>query len=120
MAQAELTLYQVAKQMVLSEEKMDTIAANRAILSVAEQLQGGYYMLICPDLRQYVVFNISYKADDQTILQNLSEVLFNRGQLLMLDDDNADKNIWEFWVQDKYTGEPYMYQLTPYEVIEVI
>lgn len=113
--QAQLTLYDVAKQMVLNEEVMDTIAANIKIQEFSSTVKNNtYYMLFNPDLRQYVVFHVTNKDN---LAKELQEVLLNRGQLLLID--NSEKGVCEFWVKDKFDNEPYMYQFYQYEVVEV-
>lgn len=114
--EASLTLYDMAKQMVANESILDPILANKEISSIAALMNERYYMLICPDLRQYVVIHINKKKN---IAKELLSLLNNRGQLLLIDREEESKNVWEFWLKDIYDNEIYMYQLTPYEIVEV-
>ena len=118
----EISLYSVAKQLVENETPIDPIQFNREMISVAEKIYLGsdqYYFLICPDLRQYVMFHVNDYSTVESIQKEISETLLNRGTILLIDKDNEDKKIWEFWIKDVFDNQNYMYQLTPYEVVEV-
>jgi hypothetical protein len=74
-----------------------------------------YYMLICPDNRQYVIFHID--GEDSTPSSIKDEVILtlkNRGEIIDIDMTHKDEKIWEIWIKDKYTNDLYMYQLTDY------
>lgn len=114
--EASLTLYDMAKQMVANESIMDPLLVNKEISSISKLMDDKYYMLICPDLRQYVIMHINKKSN---IEKELSSLLNNRGQILLIDREEEKKKVWEFWLKDIYNNEIYMYQLTPYEVVEV-
>lgn len=118
----EISLYSLAKQLVENETPIDPIQFNREMISVAEKIYLGsdkYYFLICPDLRQYVMFHVNDYSTVESIQKEISETLLNRGTILLIDKDNEDKKIWEFWIKDIFDNQNYMYQLTPYEVVEV-
>ena len=118
----EISLYSLAKQLVENETPLDPIQFNREMTSVAEKIYLGsdqYYFLICPDLRQYVMFHVNDYSTVESIQKEISETLLNRGTILLIDKDNEDKKIWEFWIKDIFDNKNYMYQLTPYEVVEV-
>lgn len=117
----QLTLYDMAKQMVANEEAMDTILLNKNILEISKKMNDKYYLLICPDLRQYVFLSLSTSACPEKIRQELFSILVNRGDVLLIDNTNEEKEIWEFWIKDKFDGEIYMYQLTNYtnQTVEV-
>lgn len=122
MEQAALTMYEMAKQMVANETPLDPIQFNRIISDVSNQMEkNSYYLLLCPDLRQYVFLHINESTTNENIQKELSDILLNRGKILLIDDDAADKQIWEFWLQDKYDEQIYMYQLVNYteQTVEV-
>ena len=110
--EGSITLYEMAKQ-------MDMICLNKKLIELAKRMinKKEYYMLICPDNRQYVVFHINNSTTTEKIKDNLLEVLLNRGSVLLVDEEKND--IVEFWLKDKFTDNIYMYQLIPYEVVEV-
>ena len=117
--EGSITLYEMAKQMVAIEKQMDMICLNKKFIELAKKMinKKEYYMLICPDNRQYVVFHINNSTTTEKIKDNLLEVLLNRGSVLLVDEEKND--IVEFWLKDKFTDNIYMYQLIPYEVVEV-
>lgn len=114
--EASLTLYEIAKQMVENESARDPILVNRELNEISKLMDEKYYMLICPDTRQYVVMHINHR---NKIVSELQTLLNNRGTILLIDREEEKKKVWEFWLKDKYDNEIYMYQLTPYEVVEV-
>lgn len=114
--QASLTLYEIAKQMIENETAKDPILVHRELDEISKLMNEEYYMLICPDTRQYVVMHISHR---NKIASELQSLLNNRGTILLIDREEEKKNVWEFWLKDAYDNEIYMYQLTPYEIVEV-
>lgn len=116
-----ITLYDMARQMVANEEKLDVIALNKKLLEISKEMilieDTKYFFLICPDLRQYVMMHINQNSTFESVSKELLEIFCNRGDVLLIDP--AAENVWEFWIKDKYDENIYMYQLTPYEVLEV-
>lgn len=123
MAETQITLYEMAKQMVANETPMDPIQFNIEMKTVAEKICLGlnnYYFLICPDLRQYVMFHLNIgNSTFESVQKEISETLLNRGSILLIDKEKENENIWEFWIKDIYDESIYMYQLVPYEVLEM-
>lgn len=116
------SLYEINKQLMANEKTIDPILANQKLNQIAKKMikDKGYYLLICPDLRQYVFFYVNPDNSTTTsAYSNLSEVLNNRGIIHDIDDLKESEGIWEIWIKDIYDNNLYMYQLTKYEAIEV-
>lgn len=119
--EAQMNMYDMAKQLVENETPLDAISLNKEYIRIAEEMLSNnntkFFFLICPDNRQYVMLQITENSTVDTIRQNLTKIFQNRGTVFFIDKEKF--GIVEFWVKDIFTGENYMYQLTPYEVVEV-
>ena len=115
-------LYDFNKNAMKQEKPIDAILANKRLSKISREMKekGNYYFMICPDNRQYIMFHVDEKSTCYNIQDELTEVLNNRGKLIDIDMTNSDKQIWEFWIEDKFTNELYMYQLVNYskDIIE--
>ena len=115
-------LYDFNKNAMKQEKPIDAILANKRLSEISREMKekGNYYFMICPDNRQYIMFHVDEKSTCYNIQDELTEVLNNRGKLIDIDMTNSDKQIWEFWIEDKFTNELYMYQLVNYskDIIE--
>lgn len=115
-------LYDFNKNAMKQEKPIDAILANKRLSKISKEMKekGNYYFMICPDNRQYIMFHVDEKSTCYNIQDELTEVLNNRGKLIDIDMTNSDKQIWEFWIEDKFTNELYMYQLVNYskDIIE--
>lgn len=113
-------LYDFNKNAMKQEKPIDSILANKRITDICNTMYistgvDSYYMLICPDNRQYVIFHID--GENSTPLSIKNEVILtlkNRGEIIDIDMTHKDEKIWEIWIKDKYTNDLYMYQLTDY------
>lgn len=113
-------LYDFNKNAMKQEKPIDAILANKRITDICNTMYistgtDSYYMLICPDNRQYVIFHID--GENSTPLSIKNEVILtlkNRGEIIDIDMTHKDEKIWEIWIKDKYTNDLYMYQLTDY------
>lgn len=113
-------LYEFNKNAMKQEKPIDAILANKRITDICNTMYistgiDSYYMLICPDNRQYVIFHID--GENSTPLRIKNEVILtlkNRGEIIDIDMTHKDEKIWEIWIKDKYTNDLYMYQLTDY------
>ena len=113
-------LYEFNKNAMKQEKPIDAILANKRITDICNTMYmntetDSYYMLICPDNRQYVIFHIN--GENSTLSSIKDEVistLKNRGEIIDIDITHKDNEIWEIWIKDKFTDEIYMYQLTNY------
>lgn len=113
-------LYDFNKNAMKQEKPIDAILANKRITDICNTMYistgiDSYYMLICPDNRQYVIFHID--GENSTPLSIKNEVILtlkNRGKIIDIDMTHKDEKIWEIWIKDKYTNDLYMYQLTDY------
>lgn len=114
MAELQTTVRDVVGSLVEKYEKpLDPIEFNRRLKEVCKLLTNKYYLLICPDLRQYVFIDIQHN-DVDSIYDVMYDILTNRGQVVMIDRDNEDKSIWEFWIKDKFDEQLYFYQFRDY------
>lgn len=110
------TLYEVNQNIISQQKPMDPILVNRKLAYISDLVADGYWMLMCPEVRQYVVLHIDNPDNTYPVLR---EILSNRGIVIDIDSTNENDLIWEFWIKDIYDGVIRMYQLTPYEVVEV-
>ena len=115
-------LYEFNKNVIKSQEPIDTILANRRINEIAESMyflnnkyiEDALFFMICPDNRQYILFKIDNDSSIRSICDSLYEVIKNRGKIIDIDMTHKDEYIWEIWIEDRFTKELYMYQLTNY------
>ena len=109
-------LYDFNKNAIKQEKPIDAILANKRLSEISRAMKenGNYYFMICPDNRQYIMFHVDEKSTCYSVQDELTEVLNNRGKLIDIDMTNSNKQIWEFWIEDKFTNELYMYQLINY------
>ena len=98
------------------ETPVDPVKFVREIDAIAEKLiDAKYLLLVCPDLRQYVFMDNSVISGDVKRLSlTLQEIFLNRGQVVLIDRDNEEQNVWEFYIKDKFDGKLYFYQLVDY------
>jgi hypothetical protein len=102
------------------EKPIDAILANKRITDICNTMYistgaDSYYMLICPDNRQYVIFHIDEEnSTPSSIKDEVISTLKNRGEIIDIDMTHKNNEIWEIWIKDKFTDEIYMYQLTNY------
>ena len=104
---AEMTLYDYAKQVVVQEVPMDPITFSTKISELAEYIkEKDYCMLLCNERKDFT------KAA-------LSETISNRG-LLLLADKQPD-GAYELWIRDSVTNENFAYYLFDYTngIVEV-
>lgn len=112
-----ITMYDMVKQIVDSKEPISENEAKQELKKIAKVMRHhplDNYFMICPDLRQYVMFEVYSEPETSSILATLKDVLDNRGTILDIDSSAADSQIWEIWIRDKYDEKVYMYQLTNY------
>lgn len=113
------TIYDFAKAIVNGKPPMSKNQVKVEIKKIAQRMRDcpeEIFFMICPDLRQYIVFQVYYdNPETKKIIADLTEVLENRGTILDIDTTAADKDIWEIWIRDKYDKKVYMYQLTNYD-----
>ena len=112
------TIYDFAKMMVNGKPPISKKKAKMMVREIARAMSNCpdmIFMMICPDLRQYVVFEMDFDPIIDSVYKDLLEVLENRGTILDIDDSAAEQEIWEIWIRDKYDNKIYMYQLTNYD-----
>ena len=114
MAEVQTTVKDVVTSLVEKYEKpLDPIEFALKLKEVCGLLTNKYYLLICPDLRQYVFIDIQHN-EIENIYDVMYDILVARGQVVMIDRDNEDKGIWEFYIKDKFDGKLYFYQFRDY------
>lgn len=115
--EAGITMYDMVKQIIDSKKPISENEAKQELRKIAKVMKHhplNNYFMICPDLRQYVMFEVCSEPETPLILATLKDVLDNRGTILDIDSSAADSQIWEIWIRDKYDEKVYMYQLTNY------
>ena len=114
MAELQTTVKDIVTSLVEKYEKpLDPIEFSRKLEEVCKLLTNKYYLLICPDLRQYVFIDIQ-NNDPYEIYKVMYDILVNRGQVVMIDRDNEEQGVWEFYIKDKFDGKLYFYQFRDY------
>lgn len=120
------TLYDVNKNLVLKNEieLTDGVLNSKKeiITNFMRQMNNAYYMLLCNERKDYTVFKMNDKDNDDSIREIVSilvdECLKNRGEIRGIDL-TKDKDAVEIWliIED----EAYCYYFFPYDaaIIEV-
>lgn len=120
------TLYDVNKNLVLKNEieLTDGVVNSKKeiITNFMRQINNAYYMLLCNEKKDYTVFKMNDKDNDDSIREIVSilvdECLKNRGEIRGIDL-TKDKDAIEIWliIED----EAYCYYFFPYDaaIIEV-
>lgn len=120
------TLYDVNKNLVLKNEVELTDGVlnskKEIITNFMRQMNNAYYMLLCNERKDYTVFKMNDKDNDDSIREIVSilvdECLKNRGEIRGIDL-TKDKDAIEIWliIED----EAYCYYFFPYDaaIIEV-
>ena len=120
------TLYDVNKNLVLKNEieLTDGVLNSKKeiITNFMRQMNNAYYMLLCNERKDYTVFKMNDKDNDDSIREIVSilvdECLKNRGEIRGIDL-TKDKDAIEIWliIED----EAYCYYFFPYDaaIIEV-
>lgn len=113
------TVYDFAKAIVNGKPPISKNQIKVEIKKIAQRMREcpeEIFFMICPDLRQYVIFQVYWnEPETKKIMADLMEVLENRGTILDIDTSAADQDIWEIWIRDKFDKQVYMYQLTNYD-----
>lgn len=115
---AQMSLYDYAKQVVANEVPMDPIVFNRRIDEVAKaMISKNYWMLLCKERSDYTIFNTTdcvAEFDKQFISEELKQTLMNRGLILLIDEQKKNE-VYEIWIRDPETNENFAYYLFNYE-----
>ena len=114
-------LYDFNKQAIKQQKPMDAILIHTKTEQIAKTMMNNkhpdadsFYFMICPDNRQYILFKINKLSTKENVAAELREVLFNRGKVIDIDSTHEDEEVWEIWIEDKFTNELLMYQLINY------
>ena len=120
------TLYDVNKNLVLKNEieLTDGVLNSKKeiITNFMRKMNNSYYMLLCNERKDYTVFKMNDKDNDDSVREIVSilvdECLRNRGEIRGIDL-TKDKDAIEIWliIED----EAYCYYFFPYDaaIIEV-
>lgn len=122
MAELELTMYDVNKQLMNQREPLSDKDIAHEVAGIAAWFSyetDRYFMLLCRELADYTVFNFlpgSKKCYEAS--QELLECLANRGEVLDISYDN-DGRYYSIWL--RIDDDSFLYHLFPYSigVIEV-
>jgi len=110
------TLYDFNKQIILKQGKL----SKSKIEAIKPELEewfnwqlDGYAMLLCRERYDFTVFHLYEKMNPnppKIAVQELIEVLQNRGKILSIEkDSNTINNAWEIWLN--IDGEAFAYYL---------
>lgn len=112
MAEAKMTLYSAAKQLIANETPMDPILFTRKISEVANDMKKRWsWMLLCRERNDYTVF-LTNNATSKKISRELIPTLRNRGQVLIIE--KQPDGAFEIWIRDPQTNENFAYYLFDY------
>lgn len=117
---AEMTLYDYAKQVIVQEVPMDPITFSTKISELAEYIkEKDYCMLLCNERKDFTIFKNETSNHKDFTKTALSETISNRG-LLLLADKQPD-GAYELWIRDPATNENFAYYLFDYTngIVEV-
>lgn len=118
-------LYDMNKQLMAKEEIMPKTEVTKAQDNLAQwfteqiDLHHQYFMLLCNELRDYTLFNLSSNGpnvitpDTHTrAAEDVVECMTNRGDILAIEcqEDGA----WEIWMR-RMNDECHAYYLFPYD-----
>lgn len=120
------TLYDVNKNLVLNNEieltEGNINSKKEIVTNFIRKTNNSYYMLLCNEKKDYTVFKINEKNNDNSIkeivLIFIEECLKNRGEIRGIDL-TKDKDAIEVWLIIE--NEAYCYYFFPYDaaIIEV-
>jgi hypothetical protein len=79
-----------------------------------ENIDEKYFMLLCKELSDYTIFNISSTMNCGFATNEFNETINNRGEVLSIAD--APGNAFEIWIRMKDSKEVHAYYLFPYKL----
>lgn len=115
MDNSKIKVYDVCKNLTASLSPYDPIVLKRKISAIVKSYEDNntldYLMLLCHERRDYTVFNISRGFENDVFEFDLAECLYNRGDVVSIEEATDELNAWEIWVRDKDTKENFCYYL---------
>ena len=114
-----MTLYDMAKQMVVNESPMQSVDFNRKVCEVATKMrEKDYWMLLCRERNDFTVFKTNHSKCSK-ISKELIPTLKNRGLVIFIDEQTD--GVYEIWIRDPETEENFAYYLFDYSdaIIEI-
>ena len=113
MSEDNITLYDVAKQVIRQMEAMNPIDFNKKCFEVANDMMSNYAWMLLN--RERVDFTVFLNTDDskaKIIAKELMITLRNRGMVAYMDKQSD--GAWEIGITDPRTGEGFIYYLFNY------
>lgn len=109
----EKTLYDVQKEMYKQVPPLDAIVVTKNIEEISQKMHDSYRygLLLCRELNDYTIFDLTNKNNNETQEKIKNELLLSfqsRGEIMDMMD-GSDENSWQIWV--KQNDEYYMYLL---------
>ena len=111
---AQMSLYDYAKQVIVNEVPMDAFTLNRKVKEISDMMiKGKYWMLLCRERNDYSIFATNGNTNTKIISRELLPTLQNRGLVLVIDKQPGDA--YEIWIRDSETKDNFAYYLFNYE-----
>jgi len=117
---AEITLYEVNKQLMDKKDPLTDTLLARDIADIASWtsfVQDKYFMLLCHELRDYTLFHfVGSNKKIHEASQELLETLQTRGEVISID---YEANYYSIWL--RMDGKSVLYLFFPYDegVVEI-
>lgn len=112
--EGQLTMYDMAKQLVKNEVPMSKDVYNSKLKEIATKFKKlNYAMLLCRERNDYTVFKIM-GAPRSNIIEELHQCLKNRGTVILMDEQ--PDGAWEIWIRDFMTSEDVAYYFFDYSM----
>ena len=112
------TLYAINQSIMQNQNPMtkeERESASKKIKTYfMENIDEKYFMLLCKELSDYTIFNISSTIKCGFAADEFDETINNRGEVLSIAD--APGNVFEIWIKMKNSKKVHAYYLFPYKL----
>ena len=112
------TLYEMNQSIMHTQKAMSKEDIEVALKEIKAYFMNNinekYFMLLCKELSDYTVFNISSTMKCGFAANELKELMANRGKVLSITE--APGNAFEIWIKMSDTKEAHVYYLFPYKM----
>ena len=118
-----MTLYDMNKSIMLNEKKLTNQKMNQKMKELTEYFANGtYFMMLCHEMRDYTIFQLTSKNNAKVAAEELRECLNNRGEVLSIEKEGPAYEIWLrcFVDREAAEGNVYAYYLFPYDEAVII
>lgn len=111
------TVYDINKNLMQSEKRLSNNALNKKLKEITRFFtKGKYFMLLCHELRDYTVFQLTTEDKAKLASEELKVCMENRGEVLSVDE--APGNAYEIWIRNDQGA--FAYYLFPYDEAVII